>query len=66
VDKHTPGPLLREVLGELGLARGGLGWYQATRHTFASQWVLAGNSIEKLSAILGHSSIAMTQRYAHT
>ena len=27
--------------------------------------VLAGNSIEKLSAILGHYSVVMTERYAH-
>jgi len=40
-------------------------WYQATRHTFASQWVLAGGSIEKLSTILGHSSVKVTERYAH-
>ncbi len=40
-------------------------WYQATRHTFASQWVLEGKPIEKLSAILGHSTVIVTQRYAH-
>ena len=40
-------------------------WYHATRHTFASLWVLGGGSIEKLSAIMGHSSTIVTQRYAH-
>jgi integrase len=40
-------------------------WYQATRHTFASLWVLGGGSIEKLSAVMGHSSTIVTQRYAH-
>jgi integrase len=40
-------------------------WYQATRHTFASQWVLAGGSIEKLKEILGHYSVVMTERYVH-
>ncbi|MCG8557376.1 MAG: site-specific integrase [Proteobacteria bacterium] len=40
-------------------------WYQATRHSFASHWVLSGGSIEKLSAVLGHSSVTTTQRYAH-
>jgi excisionase family DNA binding protein len=40
-------------------------WYSATRHTYASQWVLAGGSIEMLSKTMGHSSIQVTQRYAH-
>ena len=40
-------------------------WYQATRHTFASRWVADRRTIEKLSMILGHSSIVTTQRYAH-
>lgn len=47
IDKATPGNFLRPVLEALGLARPGLGWYEATRHTFASQWVLAGRSIER-------------------
>jgi hypothetical protein len=42
-----------------------LTWYQATRHTFASQWVLAGGSIEKLREAMGHSSVMVTERYAH-
>jgi hypothetical protein len=46
-----------------GLRR--LTWYQATRHTFASQWVLNDRSIEKLAAVLGHSSTWVTERYAH-
>jgi integrase len=65
VDKGTPGPYLAATLDRLGLARPGLGWYQATRHTFASQWVLAGGSIEKLSKVLGHYSVVMTERYVH-
>ena len=40
-------------------------WYHATRHTFASQWVLHDGSIEKLAAVLGHSSTVVTERYAH-
>lgn len=40
-------------------------FYQAGRHTFASQWVLAGLDIYRLSKILGHSSVTTTQRYAH-
>jgi hypothetical protein len=42
-----------------------LTWYQFTRNTFASQWVMATASIEKLAAVLGHSSTEVTRRYAH-
>lgn len=35
------------------------------RHTFASHYMLRGGSLFKLQKILGHSSIVMTQRYAH-
>jgi len=34
-------------------------------HTFATQWVLAGGSIMRLSKILGHSSVDVTEYYAH-
>ena len=40
-------------------------FYEAGRHTFASQWVLSGGSIEKLREILGHSTVLVTERYAH-
>ena len=42
-----------------------ISWYQATRHSFASMWVIEGNSLEKLSKILGHASVTTTERYAH-
>ena len=35
------------------------------RHTFASQWMMNGGDLYVLKDILGHKSIAMTQRYAH-
>jgi integrase len=35
------------------------------RHTFASQWVMAGGDLYLLKEILGHKSILMTQRYSH-
>jgi integrase len=65
MSRKTPGPILRETLERLGLWREHLEWYQCTRHTFASQWVLNGGSIEKLSKLMGHYSIAVTERYAH-
>src|SRR5205807_1617588 len=35
------------------------------RHTFASQFVMAGGDLYILKEIFGHKSITMTQRYAH-
>lgn len=35
------------------------------RHTFASRFVMNGGNILTLQKILGHSSLAMTMRYAH-
>jgi integrase len=45
--------------------RSDLNLYRAGRHTFASQWVIAGNSIYRLKEIMGHSSVQVTERYAH-
>jgi integrase len=53
------------ALDKLKIKPAGMTFYQATRHTFASQWVIAGNSIYKLSTILGHSTVKVTERYAH-
>jgi integrase len=41
-----------------------LTFYQATRHRFASHWVLTGGSIERLRDIMGHSTVSVTERYA--
>jgi integrase len=60
---HTLHKHLRKAVAASGLSR--LTWYQATRHTFASQWVLGGGSIEKLKELMGHSSVIVTERYAH-
>lgn len=65
IGKGTPGPVLRQVLEGLGLYREGLGWYEATRHTFASHWAMQGRSLRELQGILGHSSLTITERYAH-
>lgn len=63
LDGHTIRAHLKKALEKLKLPR--LTWYESTRHTFASQWVLAGNSIEKLREIMGHSTVQVTERYAH-
>lgn len=61
-----PSTLLRSLRAALAKAKlPPMTWYQATRHTFASQWALAGGSIARLSAIMGHSSVEVTERYAH-
>ena len=62
-DEHTLSKWLKKALKYLKLPS--LTWYQATRHTFASQWVLAGGSIEKLREVMGHHSVVVTERYAH-
>lgn len=65
---------LRGALKDLGFPREAwtpgtdktLTWYRATRHTFASQWVLANGSMAKLSKLLGHKSVVITERhYVH-
>ena len=52
---------MNTALGELPR----ITWYRATRHTFASQFVLGGGGIELLSKIMGHASITTTEIYSH-
>lgn len=35
------------------------------RHSFASMWMMAGQSMFELQKVLGHQSIQMTERYSH-
>jgi len=64
MDDHTLNKQLNKAFKELdGVER--VTWHQATRHTFASHWVMDGRPIEKLKEVLGHSSVTVTERYAH-
>ena len=40
--------------------------YDATRHSFASQLINSGVALINVSRLLGHSSVKMTVRYAHS
>jgi integrase len=60
---HTLRGALETALTDAGVTP--LTWYQATRHTFAGHWAMDGRPIDKLRNILGHSSVDVTERYAH-
>lgn len=64
IRKHTMYKHLKKALKDCKLPEE-LTWYQCTRHTFASHWIMDDRSIEKLQQVMGHSSIMVTQRYAH-
>ncbi len=40
--------------------------YDATRHSFASNHLNNGTSIYKVSKLMGHSSVKMTEKYGHS
>lgn len=64
---HTPSPRVCQEIFQNCLERAGLPRirFHDLRHTFAAQWVLNKGDIYRLQKILGHSSVVMTERYAH-
>lgn len=40
-------------------------WLRDLRHTFATRLAQAGVDLYKISKLLGHKDIKMTQRYPH-
>lgn len=39
--------------------------YDASRHSFATQWLVAGGTRDELKDLLGHSDLSTTERYVH-
>jgi integrase len=67
--KDTP-KVFAEVVASLGLNTGITDrrqrvYFHSLRHTFASWHVTAGTDIYTVKELLGHSVIAMTERYSH-
>lgn len=54
-----------KVKKTVGLA-GNIRLYDATRHSFASQLINNGVSLINVSRLLGHSTVKMTEKYAHS
>lgn len=63
VKEHNLHRALREALAKVGIT--GMRWYEATRHSYASQYVMNGGSLAMLAQRLGHSTTEVTERYAH-
>lgn len=54
--------MLSRACARTGVQR--IGWHKL-RHTFATQLVSRGVSLRAIQALLGHSTIQMTEKYAH-
>jgi len=64
LDRSGPHYKVARVLRRAGLP-GDYICFHSLRHTFATMWVRHGGDLFKLQKVLGHSTIALTQRYAH-
>jgi integrase len=66
--KHLhPDTLRRELAAALTrLQLPKVTWYQATKHSFATEWIKRGGTAKTLQHGLGHSSVATTERYEHS
>lgn len=62
-NESSLGKIWREACKEIGIE--GVRPYDGTRHSFASQLVNRGKSLEIIGEILGHSDIRTTKKYAH-
>lgn len=62
LDKSVAGGAIRRICRRVGLRT--IGWH-TLRHTFASTLVVEGVPLPIVSALLGHSDISITMRYAH-
>lgn len=57
-------PDIRDLYRKAGLHVPSAPWH-VLRHTFASHFLMSGGSLLTLQRLLGHSSVAITQVYAH-
>ena len=62
LSQHIAERALHRACNRAGLPL--IGWH-ALRHTFASDLASEGVSMRAIQELLGHSTIVMTQRYAH-
>ena len=62
VNRHFLRKRFYDVLKEVGIENL---WLHDLRHTFATRLAQAGVDLYKISKLLGHKDIRMTQRYAH-
>ena len=77
VFKARKGGMIKEVSNAFGRAVKDLGfnngiddprqkvYFHTLRHTFASWLVQSGESLYTVKELLGHSTMAMTERYSH-
>lgn len=63
--KNAFSRLWKRMREELGYAHDTEFVVHATRHTFASRLAEKGASIYEVSKVLGHTTVATTERYAH-